>query len=190
PGGDRDVYGRPRPGHRDLLAAPPGHGPDVAVGDALPPARLLQGGVQAGDAVRDGEVQFPCGGVEPPEVLGGLERPAVVRADALEDSAAVVQAVGEDGQAGVAPRHERPVQPDHAVAVVERNGGHSGPPWSVPSVLSVLAVLVVLPVLAVASVPWPSSVSSVNSMRMDRSRNRWNSSASAMSACRDSTKAG
>ena len=43
---------------------------------------------------------------------------------ALEHRTRVVQAVAQDVDPGVAPRHQRAVEPDHAVAIVHRQHAH------------------------------------------------------------------
>lgn len=118
----------PHAGHADLLTATPCHGPDVAVADALLADEFERRRVELLDGERDAEAELPRRLVKPPRVLRQFEDVAVVDPFALEDSTAVVQTVGEDVQTGVAPGDELPVEPDHAVAVVEGGEGHCAAP--------------------------------------------------------------
>ena len=57
-------------------------------------------------------------------MFGGLENLAGIGALALEDAGAIVQAMGQDVDLGVLPRHDLAIEPDPTVALVEGNDRH------------------------------------------------------------------
>src|SRR5258707_15701912 len=58
---------------------------------------------------------------------GALEDPAAIGALAFEHAARIMQAVSENVDVGVGPRHQLPVVPDHAIDLVERNSHDLSP---------------------------------------------------------------
>ena len=112
-----------RDAHR--LRAAPGERPDIGVDQAVLLQRFGLGGVELGGAVGHFEIEQARRTAQPLGMLGRLEDLAAVGALAFEDGAGVVERVGENMRFGVAPRHELPVVPDPAVAIVESLARHS-----------------------------------------------------------------
>jgi hypothetical protein len=117
---DLGVLGR----DRHHLAAAPGDRAHIAVGLAV----RLHGGalrrVELLDRIGDLEIEKLGRALEALRMLGAFEDFAPIGALALEDAGAVMQAMRQYVELGIAPRHELAVEPDEAVTIVERQERH------------------------------------------------------------------
>ncbi len=111
--------------HAHHLAAAPRHRADIGVLQLHRLQDLQAGGIDLRDAVGDLEAEDLGGLHQPLVMLGHLEDLPLIGALAFEHAGGIVQAVGQDMDPGVAPRHELAVEPDRSVAVVERQHAHA-----------------------------------------------------------------
>jgi hypothetical protein len=102
------------------LRAAPGDRPQIGVGHVIRLQHQRLGGVDLGDRIGHLEVEHPRRFLEALRMRGRLEDRPAIGALTLEYRARVVHCVGKNVNLGVAPRHKLAVEPDHAVAVVER----------------------------------------------------------------------
>jgi hypothetical protein len=118
--GDGDVGFGPLRRDANHLAAAPGDRADIAGLDLIATDDLAAGLLDLLDGVGQGVAQQFAGLPQPGGVFAELEDLAAVNPFPLEHRAAVMQAVGEDVDFGVAPGNEFAVEPDDSVTVFER----------------------------------------------------------------------
>ena len=113
-------------GDTHLLAAAPGDGPDIGVGEAGALQRRLRRRIDLGQVVGNLESE-ELGRIEQPlAVVGEPEDLAVVGALALEYRRGIMHGVGQDVNLRLAPIDEFAVEPDEAIAIVEGGRAHGG----------------------------------------------------------------
>ncbi len=124
PDGDRAVDSVVLGGNAHHFRAAPGNRPNIGVGKALLLQQRAAGIVDLGDAVGNVEAEDAGRFVQPLGMFGQLEDLAAIGALAFENSACIMQAVGQHVNLGVRPFDEFAIHPDKAIELVEGNGCH------------------------------------------------------------------
>jgi hypothetical protein len=114
-----------------LLGAAPGDRAHIGIGLAVARQHLPAGGLDRLDTVRNLEAEDGGGGDQPLGVRAQLEDVAAIGPLAFEHAAGIVQPMRQDVQLRFPPGHKRPIVPDHAVTVIERNQRHGGFPCNI-----------------------------------------------------------
>ncbi len=121
PNRDRHVDFVELAGDTHLFRAAPGERTDVAIGELVGGDRLGFRRVDFVLGIGDGEIHGFRGLEQAFRMFLALEDRAVVKAFAFEHQRGIMEAVGKDVDLGIAPGNHAAVEPDEAVAVVERN---------------------------------------------------------------------
>ena len=107
------------------LAAAPGGGADIGVGEIVQDEKLAADRVDLLDRVGNGEIEKARALEEALGVLAQMKDLAAVGALAFEHAARVVEAVGQHVDLGVGPIDKGAVEPDFSGHLIERNARHS-----------------------------------------------------------------
>ena len=124
PGGDGDMRTGVLRRNRHHLGAAPAEGPHIAVGNAIGLDNGHLRRVHLVIAERNIEIHDVAGIAEPFGMLAPLEDTAGIDALALEHQACIMQTVAERMGFGIAPGQQLAIQPDGAVAIIERDQSH------------------------------------------------------------------
>ena len=114
-----------------MLGTAPGDGADIGIGEAAGGEDLPAGGVDLLGGIGDFEAEDAAGLEQAFGMIVQTEDVAAISPFAFEHGAGIMQAMRENMQPGFTPGDEGSVQPDEAVAVIERNRRHGSAPCNI-----------------------------------------------------------